>query len=221
MFKKVLIAEDQEMANISVRNTLADLGIIVSHYVYYCDDALSSLQKALKTDDPYDLLITDLSFEEDHNRQKISGGGELIKAARREQPDLKIIVLSAENKTAAIDTFFKELNINGYVRKARNDAKELKIAIDSVYKGSKYLSASLRQTIKENNYYEFTDFDTTIIVLLSQGTLQKDIPLYLQQNNIKPSGLSSIEKRLNLMKEVLGFSNNEQLIAYCKDHGVI
>jgi two-component system capsular synthesis response regulator RcsB len=51
--------------------------------------------------------------------------------------------------------------------------------------------------------------------------LQKEIPAYLQENNIRPSGLSSIEKRLNLMKEVLDFSKNEQLVAYCKDFGII
>jgi len=59
------------------------------------------------------------------------------------------------------------------------------------------------------------------IVLILEGALQKDIPLYLQQKEIKPSSLSSIEKRLNLMKEVLGFSKNEQLVAYCKDINLI
>jgi len=221
MFKRVLIAEDHESANISLQKTLADLGIVGTHYVYYCDHALTWVQKALKTDQPYDLLITDLSFDEDNNLQKISGGMELIRAVRQEQPNLKIIVFSAENKPAVIDILYKELDINAYVRKARNDAHELKLAINGVYKNNKYISANLRQTIKEKNAHEFTDFDVTIISLLSRGTPQKDIPVYLQQNNIKPSGLSSVEKRLNLIKEILGISKNEQLIAYCKDIGII
>ena len=41
------------------------------------------------------------------------------------------------------------------------------------------------------------------------------------ENKIRPSGLSSIEKRLNNMKNVLEFSKNEQLVAYCKDMGII
>jgi hypothetical protein len=56
---------------------------------------------------------------------------------------------------------------------------------------------------------------------LAKGALQKDIPNYLEQLNLKPAGLSSIEKRLNLIKESLGFTKNEQLIAFCKDMGVI
>ncbi|MES2650633.1 MAG: response regulator [Bacteroidota bacterium] len=221
MFKRVLIAEDHESTNISVQKTLSDLGVAHTDYVYYCDDALMRIQKAVKEDAPYDLLITDLSFEEDHRKQQISDGTVLIKAAKKEQPSLKVIVFSGENKTAAIDALFKELNIDGYVRKARHDAKELKLAIETIYKNKIYLSTDLRQAVKEKNSYEFTNFDITIISLLTNGTPQKDIPIYLRKNNIKPSGLSSVEKRLNYMKETLGFSKNEQLIAFCKDLGII
>lgn len=221
MFKKVLIAEDHESSNISVQKTLEDLGITLTEYTYYCDDALMHIRKSHQSGQPYDLLITDLSFEEDHRAQKITGGIALISVVKEIQPDLKILVFSAENKAAIIDMLFKELGINGYVRKARHDAKELKLAIDAIYKNKTYLSDHLKQNVKEKNTYEFTDFDITIISLLSKGMLQKDIPLYLQQHNIKPSGLSSIEKRLNFIKEVLEFSKNEQLVAYCKDFGII
>jgi len=223
MFKKVLIAEDQESTSISVQKTLEDVGVASSnrHYVYYCDDALLLLEKAIKAGQQFELLVTDLSFEEDHRIQQIKDGVALIKAAKQAQPNLKVLVFSAENKIAIIDNFFKDLGIDAYVRKARHDAKELKLALEAIKKGRKYLSADLRQAIREKNSHEFSSFDITIISLLAKGILQKDIPLYLQQNNIKPSGLSSIEKRLNLIKEVLEFSKNEQIVAYCKDMGII
>lgn len=221
MFKRVLIAEDHESTNISVQKTLSDLGVPHTDYVYYCDDALMRIQKGLKEDQSYDLLITDLSFEEDHRKQRISDGMVLIKAVKLEQPSLKVIVFSGENKTATIDTLFKELKIDGYVRKARHDAKELKLAIETIYNNRIYLAPDLRQAVKEKNSHEFTEFDITIISLLSGGTFQNKIPDYLKKHNIKPSGLSSVEKRLNLMKEALGFSKNEQLIAFCKDLGII
>ncbi|RZL39914.1 MAG: response regulator transcription factor [Pedobacter sp.] len=221
MFKKVLIAEDHESTNISVRKTLADLGIKNANYVYYCDDALVRVKKAAQNKNTYDLLITDLSFEEDHNVQQITGGVALIKAAKQIQPDLKILVFSAENKQAFIETLFKELEIDGYVRKARYDAQELKAAIMEISEGKKYVSVSLRQVLKQKNSHEFTTLDVNIISLLSQGIHQKNIPTYLQEKNIKPSGLSSIEKRLGLMKDVLGFTKNEQLIVFCKDMGII
>lgn len=221
MFKKVLISEDHESTNISVRKTLADLGIKNADYVYYCDDALVRVKKAIQNKNTYDLLITDLSFEEDHNVQQITGGVALIKAAKQIQPDLKILVFSAENKQAFIETLFKELEIDGYVRKARYDAQELKAAIMEISEGKKYVSVSLRQVLKQKNSHEFSTLDVNIVALLSQGIHQKNIPTYLQEKNIKPSGLSSIEKRLGLMKDVLGFTKNEQLIVFCKDMGII
>ncbi|MGO4708069.1 response regulator [Chryseobacterium sp. 2TAF14] len=221
MFKKILISEDHESINISVQKTLEDLKFDNFEYVYYCDDALAKARKAIREKNPYDLLITDLYYEEDHHPQKLKDGRELISAIRQEQPDLKIIVFSAEHKSGIIDSLFNDYGINGYVRKARHDSKELKKAIASVYNNENYLSLDLKQDVKKLNNYEFTAYDITLVSLLSQGVLQKNIPVFLQNNNIKPNSLSSIEKKLNNLKEELEISNNEQLVAFCKDLGII
>ncbi|HTE01459.1 MAG TPA: response regulator [Mucilaginibacter sp.] len=221
MFKNVLIAEDHESASISVRKTLEDLGIGRSDYAYYCDDALTRIRNGLRDGQPFELLITDLFFEEDDRKQQITDGAALIAAVRRLQPALKVLVFSAESKTNVIEGLFNELGINGYVRKARRDAQELRSAIEAIHKNKQHFPAHLRQAIQQKNAYEFTEFDITIIKLLAQGMQQKDIPDYLVQNQIKPSSLSSLEKRLNLIKESYQFSKNEQLVAFCKDMGII
>lgn len=221
MFEKVLIAEDHESANISVQKTLDDLGINNKQYAYYCDDALLLLQKALTNNEPFDLLVTDLSFDEDHRPQNIKDGEMLIRAAKAIQPNIKVLVFSAENRPTQIDILFNELGIDAYVRKARRDAEELRKALAEIALNKKYKPATLRQEINKKNTLSFSKFDTTVISLLANGMLQKDIPLYLQKHDIKPSGLSSIEKRLNSMKETLDFTTNQQLIGYCKDLGII
>ncbi|PIF43929.1 DNA-binding NarL/FixJ family response regulator [Chryseobacterium sp. 52] len=221
MFKKILIAEDHESSSISVQKTLEELNIPNVDYVYYCDDALAKVQKSFREDELYDLLITDLSFEEDHHEQNIQDGRELIQKIRELQPSLKVIVFSGEHKSGIIESLFTEYKINGFVRKARNDSKELKKAIASVYVNENYLSLDLKQEVKKLNSYEFTSYDITLVSLLSQGVLQKNIPTYLQNNNITPNSLSSVEKRLNSLKDALGVTSNEQLIAFCKDLGII
>jgi two-component system capsular synthesis response regulator RcsB len=77
--------------------------------------------------------------------------------------------------------------------------------------------------IKLNFYYgrAYIHYSGLFICPLSKGMLQKDIPGYLLKHQIKPYGLSSVEKRLNYMKEALNFTKNEQLVAFCKDIGVI
>ena len=71
MIKKVLIAEDHESANISVQKTLDEMGILDPDYVYYCDDALVRVQKAMEAGEPYDLLITDLYFDTEIGRAHV------------------------------------------------------------------------------------------------------------------------------------------------------
>lgn len=221
MFKKILIAEDHESSSISVQKTLEDLRISNTDYVYYCDDAVAKVKKSIRENDLYDLLITDLSFEEDHREQTIKEGKDLILEVRELIPSVKVIVFSGEHKSGVIDSLFTDYKINGFVRKARNDSKDLKKAIASVYVNENYLSLDLKQEVKKLNSYEFTSYDITLVSLLSQGVLQKNIPTYLQNNNIKPNSLSSVEKRLNNLKENLNVASNEQLVAFCKDLGII
>jgi two-component system, NarL family, captular synthesis response regulator RcsB len=221
MIRKVLIAEDQESANISVQKSLEEIGITDMDYVYYCDDALLKVENEKKAGRSYDLLICDLYFEQDYRAQRISGGTALISATRRIQPELMILVFSTEGKPAVIDSLFRNHGIDGYVRKGRHDTKELKEAFEKISKNQQHYPKHIAELAKLQNSHNFTDFDITIISLLAHGMSQKNIPEYLQQHKIKPSGLSSVEKRLNQIKRVFDFSKNEQLVAFCKDMGII
>lgn len=221
MIDKVIIAEDHESANLSVEKTIEDLRIRQSDYVFYCDDALNKIQLAKQKGEPYDLLITDLSFEDDGTIQKIDNGQDLIRAVRKVQPDIMILVFSGEHRPAVIGELYKKYEVDAYVRKARHDVKELKSAFDALSKGQRYYPRALTQLVKQSNTYEFTAFDMTIIRLLLQGYQQNEIPDYLKQHHIKPSSLSTVEKHLNQIRERLSFSNNEQLIAFCKDAGIL
>jgi DNA-binding NarL/FixJ family response regulator len=221
MITKVLIAEDHEIANISVQKTLEELCITDIEYVYYCDDARDRIFKTAGTDKSYDLLITDLYFEPDDRKFTLTGGTDLIVAVRKIQPDLKILVFSAESKPATIEMLYNKFDIDAYVRKARNDAKELRQAIGELSQHRRYFPRHIMLLINSKNTYEFSDYEIAIISLMAQGVKQKDIPFHLEKQQIKPSGISSIEKRLNQMKDTLNFTKNEQLIAFCKDMGII
>lgn len=221
MINKVLIAEDHESANLSVQKTLEVLGVSNPDYVYYCDDAILKIRKGVQVGEPYDLLITDLYFEEDQSKQNLADGAALVVAARKIQPDLRVLVFSAESKPAVIEALFDKHGIDGYVRKARNDARELKDAIELIGKNQRYFPRYLKQLIAQKNIYEFQPYDITILSLMTQGMRQKEISEYLERHNIEPTGLSSIEKRLKHIRDVLEFKNNQQLIAYCKGLGIV
>ncbi|WP_407403870.1 response regulator [Chryseobacterium sp.] len=221
MFRKVLIAEDNESANISVQKVLEELKIEQVDHVYYCDDAVAKIKKSQRENEPYDLLITDLSFEEDHYTQLIKGGKDLVEQVKKLQENLKIIVFSSENKTGIIDALFSDYHIDGYVRKGRYDSQELKEAITTVYEDGKHLADPVKKAVKKMNAYEISSHDIDIVTVTAKGIILKEIPDNFKSRGIEPNSLSTIEKRLSQLKNSLWVKTNEHLIAYCKDLGII
>lgn len=221
MFEKILIAEDHQSTGISVKQTLEELNINTCDYTYYCDHALTRIRNEQLAGHPYELLVTDLSFKPGDREEKLRDGVALIAAARQVQPELKVLVFSIESKVIVIKRLFDELNIDGYVEKGRKDAQELRSAIDAICKNSRYIPAGLRQAVKQVSTHNFTDLDLAVIKLLYEGKLQKEMPDCLTRQGIRPSSLRMIEKRLSLMKEAYAFTNNEQLLVFCREAGFI
>ena len=222
MFQKVLIAEDIDIINSGLLSTLKEVNIVNVTHVSYCDEALLKLRKAFLDDDPFQLLISDLSFIEDHNQQEIKSGDDLIAKVRAEFPDLKIIVFSVEDKPYRIQNLYKNFRINAYVWKNRNAKKELKKAIKTVFITDEfYISPDLSSAIHPKQAVEITDYDIHIMKYLSKGILQDDLPRLFKEKEIKPSGKSSIEKRLKFLKEHFNANNPTHLVAIAKDFGLI
>ena len=219
MFKKVLIAEDHEVRNLGVVNTLAELQIQNFDFVNY-DDALQKIKTAATNNVSYDLLITDLSFDKDHIDQKINSGQKLIEEAKKIQPNLKVIAFSIEKKPKIINDLFKTHNINGFVSKGRNDGKDLRNTIRKVFSGEVVIPQEILNSIR-NNSFEFTEYDVTLIELLAKGWKQSEIEKFFKENKITPDSRSAIEKRLNDLRFELGAKNNIELIVICKDIGII
>lgn len=215
MIDKVIIAEDQESSNLSVQTTMDELHITKSDYVYYCDDALKKIKLAKQAGTPYDMLVTDLYFEDDGTSQSIKDGFGLIAAAREVQPDIRVLVFSLESKPATIKLLYNDLRVDGFVRKARYDVQQLKSAFEVISKGHQYYSRETSQLLKQSKAYEFSDFDISIIRLISEGRSQKEVA------NILDKHVNTIEKRLKKMRDDHGFSKNEQLALACRDAGFL
>ncbi len=220
MFKKILIAEDHEVRNLGLINTLEEMHIQDFEFVSYCDEAFQKLTKAVKDRLPYDLLITDLSFQKDHVNQDLNSGQELINKARELQPNLKIVVFSIESKPKIIEELFKKYKIDGFVSKGRNDGKELKNTVRKIYNGEIIIPQEILNSIR-NYAFDFTDYDITLLDFLAKGWKQNEIENYFKENNIQPDSKSSIEKRLSELRENLRAKNNIEMIVMCKDIGII
>lgn len=221
MFKKVLVAEDYDNINLGLKSVLEDLAVKEIASVCYCDEALLKIKEAHQGEDAFDLLITDLSFDPDHVPKKLTSGQELIAAARHVQPSLKVLVYSVENKPHPIQHLFRDLEIDGYVVKGRNNIPELKKAITAIYLGKPYRSPEISQVLSDKSLDEIDDYDRRLMRLLANGVSQSDIADTFQEESLSPSSVSSIEKRINRLKTILNAGNNVQLIALAKDLGLV
>lgn len=220
MFKKILIAEDHEVRNLGVVNALTELQVHHFDFVSYCDEALNKIKTADIENKPYDLLITDLSFDKDHFQQNLKSGQELIREVRNIHSQIKIIAFSIENKPKIIDDLFKIYAIDGFVGKGRNDGKELRNTIKKVFKGEIVIPQEILNSIR-NTPLTISEKDELLLNLLAKGFTQSEIEQHFKQSNITPNSKSAIEKRLNELREVFNAKNNIELIVICKDLGII
>lgn len=223
MFKKVLIAEDLDSINQTIIHTLEGLSIAEIQHVKYCDDAYLKIKKALLENKPYDLLITDLSFKEDHRENKLNNGEELIAAVKKNQTDIKTIVFSIEDKSFKIKALFNNLGIDAYVIKGRNSITELEKAINSVYNNETgiILPKTITNPLTGKSVIEIEAYDISLLKLLANGFIVNEIATEFKNSEILPNGVSSIEKRINKLKTYFKANNNVHLIAIAKDMGLI
>ncbi|MEO9892775.1 DNA-binding response regulator [Aurantibacter sp.] len=212
MFKKVLIAEDFQDANLGIIDTLRErLHITEAQEELYCDRALSRLKVALAAEEPFELLVTDLHFKKDHVTQRISSGIELITAARLLQPGIKVIVNSMEDNPIKINALFKDQKIDGYVCKGRHGLNELVSATKEVYHNRTYYSPQINLNIADN-VFELDDYDLKILKALAAGLTKKEVSEKFKKENISPSSESTIDKRISRLYDEYRAKNTTNLL---------
>lgn len=222
MFKKVLVVEDLDTVGHGILTMLKqDLGITNAILSQYCDDAYLKFQSALKSDEPFDLLITDLSFTKDHRPYKLKSGEELINKIKVLNKHLPIIVCSVEDKPNRIKKFLDSGIVSAYVLKGRDGLKELMEAINHIKHSKPFISPRLKKSLNGTLVVHIGEYEIELLKHLSNGLSQSEISELFQKSNISPSGLSSIEKRLNRLKDELQAKNTIQLVANAKDLGLI
>lgn len=222
MFKKVIIAEDIDAMNLGIQQVLKDLNIVNFQHSKFCDDAFLKIRAAINKNEPYDLLISDLSFKTDHRKVTIKSGDELVQKVREIQPDIKIITYSVEDKSFRIKSLFENAEIDGFVLKSLNSIEELKKAIHLISTSDKkFISPEVASALQEKNNFEIDDVDIKILKYLSDGTSQDEIIEIFKTTDIKPNSKSAVEKRLSKLKDFFKANNTVHLVSITKDMGII
>lgn len=221
MFKKVLVAEDMDSINHAVGSVLQELSIQNVQHAQYCDKAWLLAKKALLEEEPFDLLICDLSFKNDHQYNKINSGKELIALLKQEDPNLKVLVNSIEDHPQTVRALWESGNIDGYVCKDRHGMRDLREAIVKLDKGEQYNSEAIENALQQKNLFTLNDFEINILSFISNGFTQDEIQERLKEKNISPNSKSAVEKRLKELREQFNARTTPHLIGIVKDLNLI
>ncbi len=221
MFKRALVVDDHDVVNEGVLKVLQSNNILDVAKAQYCDEAYLKIKKATLDKAPFDLLISDLSFKEDYKESKIKSGEELVEALKPDYPTLPIIIYSMEERLQKVRSLVNTYGISAYVCKGRKGAVELSEAIHQISKNQTYLSPQVANALNSNNNLEIDDYDIELIKNLSLGLSQHEISSLFKSQNVSPSSLSSIEKRINRLKDIFKANNAIHLVAITKDLGLI
>ena len=221
MFKKALIADDLGSINQGVISILTSLNIKKIDQVQYCDDAYLKVKKGVLDKSPFELLITDLSFKQDHREQTYKSGEDLIAILKKEHPKLKVIAYSIDDRLLKAKTLMESYNLDAYVCKGRKGLEELEQAIKNTFENKKYVSPQVSNALSNRVSLEINDYDIELVKQLSEGLSQEEISHFFKAKNITPNSLSSIEKRLNNLKTQFKANNAIHLVAKVKDLGLV
>lgn len=217
-----MIAEDIDSIGLGLSTILEKLHNAEIVHAKYCDDAMLRIKKAKQDNEPFDLLITDLSFEADHRTTTLANGEDLIKAVKEQQPELKIIVYSIEDRNYKIKYLLEDLSINAFVWKGRESSGEVVRALNIIYKqDEKYLSPRFSHILQPAGLLEIEEYDIQLIKSLSEGLTVGEICEVFRNDGKSAKSSSSIEKRINKLKAYFKAKNTIHLISITKDLGLI
>lgn len=221
MFKKVLVVDDVDVINIGTMSMLTSLEIAHIDHAIYCDDAYLKLKSAVRENNPYDLLISDLSFIPDHRKTTIDSGKELLKKVGQELPDIKTIAFTVEDDLQTINSLWSSGLVDGYVCKGRNGSKDLLDAINACFTNERFVSDHLELILKKPNTVVLSPYDERLLTLLANGKTQDQIREELIRDNISPSSKSAIEKRLKDLRINFNAQTTIHLVTILKEFGLI
>ncbi|OJX49655.1 MAG: response regulator [Flavobacterium sp. 38-13] len=221
MFKKIIVAEDIDSISQGLKVLLEKLEGVEVVYTKYCDETYLKIKKAENDNEPFELLITDLSSKSSHMDVNLTSGEQLIGQLKKENFDIAIIVYSIDERGYSIRHLLDDIGVDGYVSKGRESTRDLLKAIKAAYAGEQYISPHLIHLKKPSSVTDIDQFDLEIIQLLAKGLNQIEIVEDFKRKGKKASSISSIEKRIIKMKASLKAKNTTHLISLAKDMGLL
>ena len=211
---KVVIVEDHRLFREGLKSLLADKPDF--EMVGEAGDGLEAI-RCIRKHQP-NLVLLDLSMPK-------MNGISVMREIKGQYPEIKILALTIhESDQYVLEAF--DAGADGYCLKdaGRN---ELRVAVDSVLQGKRYISPSISENVLEGyltgrkklksktSWDTITPREKEVLKLLGEGYQNKEI------SDMLHISVKTVEKhRANIMNK-LDLHNAAALTAYAIDHGLV
>ncbi|MBT3740894.1 DNA-binding response regulator, NarL/FixJ family, contains REC and HTH domains [Polaribacter sp. Hel1_33_78] len=219
---RILIADDHQLVLEGFLNSLKEVGDFDVVTTTNCDAAFDLIKTHINSN-PFQLLFTDLSFDNITEESDLGGGEELIKAIRNNEFDIKIGVITAHTETNRIYNVISNLNPNSYLLKSKSSATEIGFAVQKMLANEYYYTHEIHQKILRRNVVQIQMDDVAIQILkeLPNHSKISNLEGVIKKNNGTAIKLRSIETKLANLRTDLNANNNTDLILKVKELGII
>ena len=219
---KILIVDDHRLIIQGLLCSFKEVGDFDIEETTNCDNAISLLKEHLNTK-PFDIVFTDLSFDNNHANTIIEGGEELIRAIKNNDIPIKIGVITGHTETNRVYNVISNLNPDAYLLKSKCDATELGFAIAKMMNNEKHYTYEIHQKVLKRNIIQIQMDDVAIQILkeLPKHPKISNLEGVIIKNDKSPLKLRSIENKLARLRENLEAQNNTDLVLKAKELGII
>tara|TARA_B110000879_G_scaffold130508_1_gene171390 strand:+ start:104 stop:781 length:678 start_codon:yes stop_codon:yes gene_type:complete len=219
---KILIVDDHELIIQGLLCSLEEVGDFEVVTTSDCDDALH-LIKASEKSAPFQVVFTDLSFDNSTKETILNSGEALIKAIRVNEIQIKVAVITGHTETNRLYSVISNLKPNAYLLKSNCEAAEIGFAIQKMLKNEYYYSHIIHQKIirRKITQIKIDDMALQILKELPNHPKISNLEGIIVKNNGNKIKLRSIETKLANLRIDLNAINNTDLILKAKELGLI
>ncbi len=219
---KLLFVDDHQLIIEGIVSYLKDIENLDITTTNSCDEAYRLVKIHLPTE-PFDILFTDLSFDNIDETKRIKGGEHLIKTLQSEKIPIKIGVITGHSETNRIHNVVNNLNPSSYILKGECNTNELNFAIQKMLADQVYYTHEIHQKILKRALVEIQMDDVAVQIL-------KELPRHTKISNLegvitKKDGnivkIRAIESKLAKLRTDLDANNNTDLVLKAKELGIL
>ncbi len=219
---RIIVVDDHQLMLEGICNALSKYPMYETTCLNTCDKAYTTVKEAQETN-PYDILFTDLSFDNKTNETVLDGGEALIGQIKRDGIQIKTGVISGHTETNRVFNVINNLNPDAYILKGHCTSEELNFAVQQMLKGIPFYTHEVHQKILKRNVVQIQMDEIAIQILkeLPKQTKISNLEGKITKSDGKPLKMRAIENKLGNLRIDLNAKNNTDLVIKAKELGII